>query len=110
MFVYDMVGVFGTKTIQTVASGLPVDLPIKLVCPKLLEGDSGGSVIVGLGDVVIPGLACAFARRYDLTEKYSALTSTKLDYSRGPFYKSAIVAYLVGLGATFIIFKVTGHA
>ena len=109
MFVYDMVGVFGTKTIQTVATGLPVDLPIKLVCPKFI-GSGGGSVIVGLGDVVIPGLACAFARRYDLIQKYSALTSTKLDYSRGPFYKSAIGAYLVGLSATFIIFKVTGHA
>lgn len=111
MFVYDVVGVFGTHTIQTVATGLPLDLPIKLVCPNLTT--TGNFVILGLGDVIVPGLACAFARRYDLTRNYretAAPLTKQLDYSRGTLYKASLKAYAFGLCATFVVFRVTGHA
>lgn len=59
LFVYDVVMVFYTPMMATVATSLEV--PIKLVFP----GPKRGSML-GLGDVVLPGMMLALALRYDL--------------------------------------------
>lgn len=58
LFVYDIVMVFYTPMMVTVATSLEV--PIKLVLP----GPRGG--MLGLGDIVLPGLMMALALRFDL--------------------------------------------
>lgn len=58
LFVYDIVMVFYTPMMVTVATSLEV--PIKLVLP----GPRGG--MLGLGDIVLPGVMMALALRFDL--------------------------------------------
>lgn len=63
LFIYDVVMVFYTPMMATVATSLEV--PIKLVFP----GPKRGSML-GLGDVVLPGMMLALALRYDLYLHY----------------------------------------
>ncbi|KAI5464592.1 signal peptide peptidase-domain-containing protein [Mariannaea sp. PMI_226] len=63
LFVYDIVMVFYTPYMVTVATKL--DAPIKLTF-KVAERSS----ILGLGDIVIPGIVIALALRFDLYLHY----------------------------------------
>ncbi|KAK3996486.1 signal peptide peptidase-domain-containing protein [Cladorrhinum sp. PSN332] len=63
LFVYDVVMVFYTPYMITVAQKL--DAPIKLV----FEGPSGSSML-GLGDIVVPGMLMGIALRFDLFQFY----------------------------------------
>jgi minor histocompatibility antigen H13 len=63
LFVYDVVMVFYTPMMMTVAT--KIDAPIKLVFP----GPGRGSML-GLGDVVLPGIMIAIALRFDLYLHY----------------------------------------
>lgn len=63
LFVYDITMVFYTPLMITVASTL--DVPIKFVFP----GPKKGSML-GLGDVVLPGIMIALALRFDLYLHY----------------------------------------
>lgn len=63
LFFYDIVMVFYTPLMVTVATTLEV--PIKLIFP----GPKRGSML-GLGDVVLPGILMALALRFDLYLHY----------------------------------------
>ncbi|KAL1859527.1 hypothetical protein VTK73DRAFT_7571 [Phialemonium thermophilum] len=63
LFFYDIVMVFYTPYMITVATKL--DAPIKLVF-----GSPSRPSILGLGDIVIPGIFIAFALRFDLWRYY----------------------------------------
>ncbi|KAI5191187.1 minor histocompatibility antigen H13 [Nematocida minor] len=58
LFVYDIFWVFCTPVMLGVAKGL--DIPIKIVYPFAKKGGS----MIGLGDIVIPGLFLALAREF----------------------------------------------
>ncbi|KAI5191574.1 minor histocompatibility antigen H13 [Nematocida sp. AWRm77] len=64
LFVYDIFWVFCTPVMIGVAKGL--DFPIKIVCPFRGMGAS----MIGLGDIVVPGLYLGVAR--DFAEKKKA--------------------------------------
>lgn len=74
LFIYDVVMVFYTPMMVTVATTL--DVPIKLVFP----GPNRGSML-GLGDVVLPGIVIALALRFDLYLFYLRKTRTPLPHS-----------------------------
>ena len=59
LFIYDIVMVFKSDLMITVAKNL--DGPIKLILPN---GDKKS--ILGLGDIVIPGILAAWALKYDI--------------------------------------------
>ncbi|KAH6661970.1 signal peptide peptidase-domain-containing protein [Halenospora varia] len=63
LFFYDITMVFYTPLMVTVATSL--DVPIKLVFP----GPKNGGML-GLGDVVLPGIMMALALRFDLYLHY----------------------------------------
>ncbi|KAK4189783.1 signal peptide peptidase-domain-containing protein [Podospora australis] len=63
LFVYDIVMVFYTPYMITVATKL--DAPIKLVFES-----SGGVSMLGLGDIVVPGMLMGLALRFDLYQFY----------------------------------------
>lgn len=69
LFFYDITMVFYTPLMVTVATSL--DVPIKLVFP----GPGRGSML-GLGDVVLPGIMMALALRFDLYLHYLRKPST----------------------------------
>lgn len=62
LFVYDIFWVFGTEVMVTVAKSF--DAPIKLLFPQFLA-DSQPSML-GLGDIVIPGIFLALLLRFDV--------------------------------------------
>ncbi|CAB4069149.1 HM13 [Lepeophtheirus salmonis] len=67
LFFYDVFWVFGTNVMVTVATNF--EAPIKLVFPQDLmeKGVFGASnmAMLGLGDIVIPGIFVALLLRYD---------------------------------------------
>ncbi|KAF5873290.1 putative signal peptide protein [Botrytis fragariae] len=65
LFFYDIIMVFYTPLMVTVATTL--DVPIKLVFPA---GESGRGSMLGLGDIVLPGILVALALRFDLYLHY----------------------------------------
>eukprot|EP00850_Spirogloea_muscicola_P001576 SM000006S19341 [mRNA] locus=s6:282587:285235:+ [translate_table: standard] len=88
LFVYDIFWVFCTPVMVSVAKSF--DAPIKLLFPT-------GDVLrpfsmLGLGDIVIPGIFVALALRFDM--------------SRGPhkkYFYSTFLGYCVGLVVTILI-------
>jgi minor histocompatibility antigen H13 len=62
MFIYDIVMVFYTPLMITVATSL--DVPIKIILPGTRPG------LLGLGDIVLPGIFMALALRFDLYLHY----------------------------------------
>jgi minor histocompatibility antigen H13 len=63
LFFYDIFFVFGTDVMLTVAKG--IDAPIKLQFPKDFSGTTSKYAILGLGDIVIPGVFVSLCLRYD---------------------------------------------
>lgn len=83
LFCYDIYMVFFTPLMVTVATKL--DVPVKLVFPRpdLDDPTKSALAMLGLGDVVLPGMMIAFALRYDLWlfyEKKRLATGAKGPY------------------------------
>lgn len=74
LFFYDIFFVFGTDVMLTVAKG--IDAPIKLQFPKDYSGEKPTYSILGLGDIVIPGIFVSLCLRFDFLK---ALDTKKLD-------------------------------
>ncbi|KAF7508480.1 hypothetical protein GJ744_009193 [Endocarpon pusillum] len=76
LFFYDIYFVFFTPMMMTVAT--KVDIPIKLLFPRpaFSEGAIGGLSILGLGDIMIPGMMIAHALRFDLYLHYLKQSKT----------------------------------
>ncbi|GIQ89380.1 peptidase A22B, signal peptide peptidase, partial [Kipferlia bialata] len=70
-FVYDIVFVYFTPIMVSVAKG--IDLPIKLLCPKTLAGllmhSPPNAAMLGLGDIVLPGVLLSYLKRMDTEVK-----------------------------------------
>jgi minor histocompatibility antigen H13 len=62
LFFYDVFWVFGTDVMVTVAKSF--DAPIKLLFPQF--GSEGTPSMLGLGDIVIPGIFIALLLRFDI--------------------------------------------
>ena len=61
LMLYDISFVFGTDVMMTVAKG--IDLPIKILIPSSPTMKS--FAMIGLGDIIIPGLLSSMCLRYD---------------------------------------------
>jgi len=102
LFVYDIFWVFGTNVMVTVAKSF--EAPIKLVFPQdLLENGVLGAknmAMLGLGDIVIPGIFVALLLRYDVSLK------------RGSnfYFWTCFLAYIGGLLTTIGIMHFYKHA
>lgn len=64
LFFYDIFFVFGTDVMVTVAKN--IDAPIKLMFPRDLTTDPKQYSILGLGDIVIPGIFMSLCLRFDV--------------------------------------------
>ncbi|KAH8597799.1 signal peptide peptidase-domain-containing protein [Bisporella sp. PMI_857] len=90
LFVYDITMVFYTPLMITVATA--IDGPIKLVFP----GPGRGSML-GLGDIVLPGIMMALALRFDLYLHYLRLQTRSASPSESAEAKKA--PYIEATGA-----------
>uniref|UniRef100_A0A8C3DPB1 RRAD and GEM like GTPase 1 n=1 Tax=Corvus moneduloides TaxID=1196302 RepID=A0A8C3DPB1_CORMO len=101
LFIYDVFWVFGTNVMVTVAKSF--EAPIKLVFPQdLLEKglDADNFAMLGLGDIVIPGIFIALLLRFDISLKKNTHT----------YFYTSFVAYIFGLGLTIFIMHIFKHA
>ncbi|XP_060930337.1 minor histocompatibility antigen H13-like isoform X1 [Limanda limanda] len=101
LFVYDVFWVFGTNVMVTVAKSF--EAPIKLVFPQdLLEKGLGASnfAMLGLGDIVIPGIFIALLLRFDVSLKKNSRT----------YFYTSFLAYIFGLGLTIFVMHTFKHA
>ncbi|KAM8830507.1 minor histocompatibility antigen H13 isoform X2 [Synchiropus splendidus] len=101
LFVYDVFWVFGTNVMVTVAKSF--EAPIKLVFPQdLLERglDASNFAMLGLGDIVIPGIFIALLLRFDVSLKKNSRT----------YFYSSFLAYIFGLGLTIFVMHTFKHA
>lgn len=90
LFIYDIFWVFGTDVMVTVAKSF--DAPIKLIFPK---PEGGKPSILGLGDIVIPGIFIALMLRFDIEQQ------KKCGKTVDPVYfKWVMVSYWLGLSIT----------
>lgn len=92
LFVYDVFWVFGTDVMVTVAKN--VEGPIKILFPQNVFGDHTKKSLLGLGDIVIPGLFVAQMLRMSLIKSQGAGTA---------YYRTALVAYVLALLNTMFV-------
>lgn len=101
LFFYDIFWVFGTNVMVTVAKSF--EAPIKLVFPQdLLENglDATNMAMLGLGDIVIPGIFVALLLRYD----------NSLKRGTNFYFWTTFLAYIAGLLTTIGIMHFYKHA
>jgi len=101
LFVYDVFWVFGTDVMVTVAKSF--EAPIKLVFPQdFLERGVFGThfAMLGLGDIVIPGIFIALLLRFDVSLKRKA----------NVYFYTSFIAYILGLVLTIIVMAYFKHA
>jgi hypothetical protein len=99
LFIYDVFWVFATDVMTTVAKG--IDAPILLMFPQdllrngWLEASKHG--MLGLGDIVIPGLFVALLHRFD---NYVGYTKKPKDEKKRAYFWVTILSYALGLFIT----------
>lgn len=67
LFFYDIFFVFGTDVMLTVAKS--IDAPIKLLFPKNWAATPPEFSLLGLGDIVLPGVFIALCLRFDIVRE-----------------------------------------
>lgn len=85
---YDVFFVFGTDVMLTVAKN--IEGPIKLLFPK----PAGGFSMIGLGDIIMPGILIAMTIRYDLFRKH------KREAGSDTYFCWSLFGYLFGIALT----------
>lgn len=101
LFFYDVFWVFGTNVMVTVAKSF--DAPIKLIFPQdLIERGLYAEkyALLGLGDIVIPGIFIALLLRFDLSLNRNSKT----------YFYTSFIAYFLALLTTIFVMHVFKHA
>ncbi|RHZ89160.1 hypothetical protein Glove_18g172 [Diversispora epigaea] len=106
LFFYDIFWVFGTEVMVTVAKNF--DAPIKVVWPKQFFGlqpeEALQFTMLGLGDIVVPGIYVALCLRFDhnnyLKKNPNAKRHSKFPT---PYFNTCITAYILGLVTTIVV-------
>eukprot|EP01036_Dinobryon_divergens_P032009 gene32009-41511_t len=102
LFFYDIFWVFGTDVMVTVAKSF--DGPIKLLFPRVLAnaaaGIKGEFSLLGLGDIVVPGLFVSLLLRFDTVRAgVPAINAEYMSFSK-PYFNVNIICYALGLCCT----------
>ena len=78
-----------------------LDVPIKILWAKSLTFETKrGFTMLGLGDIVVPGMFVALALRYDFGR--SKRKSIKEPFAK-PYFNAALAAYVLGLVTTITV-------
>ncbi|KAG8744458.1 hypothetical protein FRC10_010128 [Ceratobasidium sp. 414] len=113
LFFYDVWWVFGTSVMTTVATSL--DIPVKLLFPRSILSllslvpapEKNQNMLLGLGDVVIPGTLVALAHRLDMHLRRKKQQGNEKDNVKGKrkagssYLRATLIGYFVGLSMAF---------
>ena len=101
LFFYDIYFVFGTDVMVTVATN--VDLPIKLSVPTNYDKlqNKFDFAILGLGDIVLPGIFIASCYKFDIWKYHFDFNDTEfhlLNWSYvGKYFITSCISYVLSL-------------
>jgi len=98
LFFYDIFWVFGTDVMVTVAKSF--DAPVKLLFPKHLMAETLEFSMLGLGDIVIPGIFIALLLRFDVHRSNNKKAISKL------YFYVCYFSYFLGLLTTIGVMHV----
>ena len=116
LFFYDIFWVFGTDVMITVAKN--IDGPIKLLFPKALPVNSSEDLsLLGLGDIVIPGIFISLCLRFDFLNHFEyespnrSFEDVKKSFSNAskPYFWASMIGYLVAILATILVMFIFNH-
>jgi minor histocompatibility antigen H13 len=121
LFFYDIFFVFGTDVMLTVA--ISIDAPIKLLFPRDWYHEDGPKfALLGLGDIVLPGVFIALCLRYDIIMAAQAKlkkdadpeTSLKAMYqaaltSSKTFFNGTMIGYFIAILTTVAVMMYFDH-
>jgi len=107
LFFYDIFWVYGTDVMLTVAKSF--DAPIKLMFPYDWYADPDPKFsMLGLGDIVIPGIFIALCLKYDIDKRI--INQIKfINNIETPYFNWCFGGYIVGIIATFTAMVVFNH-
>ena len=81
-----------------------LDLPMKILWPKsTMFSLEHGTMMLGLGDIVVPGTFASLALRYDLFRHTKAQQDKPF---AKPYFIASVVAYVTGLATTMAVMHV----
>merc|ERR1711879_358164 len=101
LFFYDIFWVFGTDVMVTVAKSF--DAPVKLLWPKDVFAEQLHFSMLGLGDIVIPGIFIALMLRFDVVR--ARKQKVKKDFPK-PYFNFTYVGYFLGMATTIGVMHV----
>ena len=111
LFFYDIFWVFKTDVMVTVAKSL--DAPIKLLFPYALNEEEIKFSMLGLGDIVIPGIFISLCVRYDinsvLDKEDKQLKKEDIEKIPTPYFYVVMISYAVGIVITFTVMVLFEH-
>ena len=124
LFFYDIFFVFGTDVMLTVAKS--IDAPIKILFPTDWSEDPPKMSLLGLGDIVIPGIFMAMCLRYDILRSLNVRAVNNLADSNDhdavltklkkasvtaptPYFNGCVVGYVLAIIMTVVIMLVFEH-
>mmetsp|Transcript_9225 Transcript_9225/g.18791 ORF Transcript_9225/g.18791 Transcript_9225/m.18791 type:complete len:328 (-) Transcript_9225:1677-2660(-) len=97
--------VFGANVMVTVAKKF--EGPIKLIFPQFPGAGQDKQSMLGLGDIVIPGIFIALMFRFD---EHIQPSDGSLELRKKPYFWSILVSYFGGLALTYVVMAVFNHA
>lgn len=97
LFAYDIFWVFGTEVMVSVATN--VKGPIMLLFPQTILGDHTKKSLLGLGDIIVPGIFIA----------QTLLFSQKCVKRGNLYFNVALVAYVSSLVLTMTMLQIYKH-
>lgn len=106
LFFYDIFWVYGTDVMVTVAKKL--DIPIKLLFPFLNDEGVQKFSMLGLGDIVIPGLFVALCLKFDVDRNIQRKVKSLKQFTL-PYFVTTFVGYILGIVATFAAMYIFDH-
>jgi minor histocompatibility antigen H13 len=107
LFFYDIFWVYGTDVMVTVAKNL--DIPIKLVFPYLNEAGEEKFSMLGLGDIVVPGIFVSLCIKFDVDKALNKLKIKDKNELRTLYFNTCMIGYFLGIVETFAVMWIFNH-
>jgi len=109
LFFYDIFWVFGTEVMVSVAKSF--DAPVKLLFPKDIFDPNSPFSMLGLGDIVIPGIFISLLLKFD---GFRAMNKHSKKKNKGkellqtgsfskPYFYTNFIFYIIGLITTIVV-------
>lgn len=110
IFFYDIFWVFFSKEIfkknVMVEVATALNIPIKLEFPRFFSTNPlNNCMILGLGDIILPGIIIKYCKNFDLLKKYNNISENTIRY-----YKLSLRLYLISVILAFLMNFLFRHA